>query len=286
MLGDDQTSNMLKLLHFTATLLQGKIMSQYQSNSSERYNVAGERGKYLFLIEKMASDLGITSELIDDEMNEIDILQRISNQVSTSLSSNQFQNMPLLCNVLGIDGSNLNSNQIALLQKIEDSLRKDFNVRRSMLLKRLDVTIQSFLWGEKAQGKENEIAAAINAQRKYLTEEPSKYTLNDVFNAPVSLMHEHTKKVTETSGKKKSLVKTIIIGAVPDRGGRANEMRPKDSDIHGGFKKYGGGGRGGGGGGGRGGGRHDHHNNGRDQKKSKNEKTIADSSRVVTAEKN
>ena len=30
---------------------------------------------------------------------------------------------------------------------------------------------------------------------------------------------------------KKSLVKNIIIGSVPDRGGRANEMRPKASDI-------------------------------------------------------
>ena len=255
-------------------------MSLYQSNSNERYNVAGERGKFLFLIEKMASDLGITSELSNDEMNEVDILQHINSQVSSSLSSNQFQNMPLLCSTFGIDGSQLNSNQIELLQKIEDSLRKDFHVRRSMLLKRLDVTIQSFLWGEKAQGKENEIAAAINAQRKYLIEEPSKYTLDDVFKAPVSLLHEHTKKVTETSGKKKSLVKTIIIGAVPDRGGRANEMRPKDSDVHGGFKKSGGG-RGGGRGGG---GRHDHHNNEREKKKSKNEKSTNDNSRVVTIE--
>jgi hypothetical protein len=88
MLGDDQTSNMLKLLHFTATLVQGKIMSQYQSNSSERYNVAGERGKYLFLIEKMASDLacrGITVNAIAPGY----VLTRMSKGLSTWTTKNE-----------------------------------------------------------------------------------------------------------------------------------------------------------------------------------------------------
>lgn len=51
--------------------------------------------------------------------------------------------------------------------------------------------------------------------------------MEDVINAPCSLIFESSKKVTESKGNKKSLVKTVIIGSVPDRGGRANEMRPK-----------------------------------------------------------
>jgi hypothetical protein len=46
-----------------------------------------------------------------------------------------------------------------------------------MLLKRLDVTIQSFLWGEKAVGKEGEIVAAIQEQRATLSEYPTPYTV-------------------------------------------------------------------------------------------------------------
>jgi hypothetical protein len=46
-----------------------------------------------------------------------------------------------------------------------------------MLLQRLDVTIRSFLWGEKGQGKEGEIVAAIMAQRDHLSEMPVKYTV-------------------------------------------------------------------------------------------------------------
>ena len=46
-----------------------------------------------------------------------------------------------------------------------------------MLMKRLDVTIQSFLYGEKGQGKEGEIAAAIKAQRLFLSEIPTRYSV-------------------------------------------------------------------------------------------------------------
>ena len=56
-------------------------------------------------------------------------------------------------------------------------LHKDFTVRRRMLLKRLDVTIQSFLWGTSVKGKEDEILAVINAQRQHLTEIPTHYTV-------------------------------------------------------------------------------------------------------------
>jgi Protein of unknown function (DUF2465) len=47
-----------------------------------------------------------------------------------------------------------------------------------MLIKRLDVTIQSFLWGEQASGKEGEIVAAIQAQQSHLSEEPTRYTVS------------------------------------------------------------------------------------------------------------
>ena len=51
--------------------------------------------------------------------------------------------------------------------------------------------------------------------------------------APLSLLHEHTQKVTNhLASSQQSFLKTLIIGSVPDRGGRANEMRPKPSDMN------------------------------------------------------
>ena len=53
--------------------------------------------------------------------------------------------------------------------------------------------------------------------------------MDDVLSAPMSLIHENSKKVTEKKGGDKSLVKTIIIGAVPDRGGRTQDIRKTES---------------------------------------------------------
>lgn len=65
----------------------------------------------------------------------------------------------------------------------------------------------------------------------------------------MSLIYEHTRKVTEQSdshsGARASLVKKVLIGKVPDRGGRADQMRPKGSGFGGaghGLKRPGGGG--------------------------------------------
>lgn len=73
----------------------------------------------------------------------------------------------------------------------------------------------------------------------------------------MSLMHEHTKKITggHSRGESSSLVKKVIIGHVPDRGGRPlSEDRAKAQLAK--DNRWGGGGGGGGGkgGGGRGGG--------------------------------
>lgn len=46
----------------------------------------------------------------------------------------------------------LSAEQRAVLDDINASLAEDFALRRRMLLKRVDVTLQSFLWAEKAQG--------------------------------------------------------------------------------------------------------------------------------------
>ena len=63
--------------------------------------------------------------------------------------------------------------------------------------------------------------------------------LVDALEAPLSALHQLTQRVTcdrtTTSSAEKrrkiSVVRSVIIGQVPDRGGRTNETRPKLSDI-------------------------------------------------------
>ena len=48
-----------------------------------------------------------------------------------------------------------------------------------MLIKRLDVTIQSFL--SKNEGKEDELSLAVRARRSMLIEEPTNYTVSTFY---------------------------------------------------------------------------------------------------------
>ena len=98
-----------------------------------------------------------------------------------------------------------------------------------MLLKRLDVTLQSFLWAERAVGREGEIATAIQSQRSALSETPRQFSLQDAFDAPASLIAECSEGGIDSSAGifNRSLVKSVLIGPVPDRGGRASALRTK-----------------------------------------------------------
>lgn len=44
-----------------------------------------------------------------------------------------------------------------------------------MLLKRFDVTIQSFLWSSRSEGKEEDIVQSIRKEQQHLTSQIVKY---------------------------------------------------------------------------------------------------------------
>ena len=44
-----------------------------------------------------------------------------------------------------------------------------------MLLTRVDVTLQSFLWSQKAAGREDEIGAVLRAQQQHLSAVTPEY---------------------------------------------------------------------------------------------------------------
>ena len=88
-------------------------------------------------------------------------------------------------------------------------------------------------------GREGEIAAAIQSQRSTLSELPKPFSLQDAFNAPASLLSECSERGTESKAGgifNRSLVKSVLIGPVPDRGGRASALRAKVSEKPSSFK--------------------------------------------------
>ncbi|CAL1271694.1 unnamed protein product [Larinioides sclopetarius] len=135
---------------------------------------------------------------------------------------------------------------------------QDYQVRRELLLTRLEVTIQSFKWGEGSKGKENEILRAYVYKRSKLKKSPS-VKLSDVIAARESIFEIEKTSSDELVKNTKSSLKRFLISAVPDRGGRPKEQQPY-VEMPNWKKRQGGGGgggrgdyRGGGGGGRRGG---------------------------------
>jgi len=104
------------------------------------------------------------------------------------------------------------------LADINNTLAAEYKLRREMLIRRLDVTLQSFMWAEKAKENEMEIRRAIVSMRQQL----QKYfgiELFDVYTASKDLILTSNK----VSNPLASSLKQIKIGNVPDRGGRPNE---------------------------------------------------------------
>ncbi|XP_076237399.1 protein FAM98A [Calliopsis andreniformis] len=116
------------------------------------------------------------------------------------------------------------------LELIQQELHDEYRMRRDMLLKRLDVTVQSFLWSDRVKSREAELTKRYEETRKFLSAEP-EVTFADLLAArdDIALME----KMSNASVRKntKSEINSVIIGAVPDRGGRPYEQEPPPPEM-------------------------------------------------------
>ncbi|KAG7268492.1 hypothetical protein CRUP_000214 [Coryphaenoides rupestris] len=147
------------------------------------------------------------------------------------------------------------------VEALNQSLVNEYEVRRKMLLKRLDVTIQSFGWSDKAKSHTEKMKKVYHPLRAALSDK-SKVSVGHLYAA-----REDLSKIQRTSSgkireKTACAINKVLMGRVPDRGGRPCEIEAPPPEMpswqkrqdgpQGGGGHYGGGG-GGGGGGGRGG---------------------------------
>ncbi|XP_048083557.1 protein FAM98B [Alosa alosa] len=147
------------------------------------------------------------------------------------------------------------------LEKINALLSSEYQCRRRMLIKRLDVTVQSFGWSDRANEKVDCMARAYQPKRHSLQLKSS------IDVAHLLAAREDICNVVKTSsGSSREntacAVNKVLMGRVPDRGGRPSEIQAPPPEMPPWQKRQdGGGGRGGrgggygGGGGGWGGGR-------------------------------
>ncbi|XP_024286044.1 protein FAM98B isoform X1 [Oncorhynchus tshawytscha] len=151
--------------------------------------------------------------------------------------------------------NSLDSEQWERLEQINTVLSSEYECRRRMLIKRLDVTVQSFGWSERAKERVDSMARAYQPKRHTLAQSSS------VGMAHLLAAREDICNVVKTSsGSSREntacAVNKILMGRVPDRGGRPSEIDAPLPEMPAWQKRQdGGGGWGGRGGGGWGGGK-------------------------------
>lgn len=153
----------------------------------------------------------------------------------------------------------LTEKQWSQLHQLLAELNKDYKLRREMLLTRLDVTVLSFTWSPNVKSKMDEVSAVYQPLRSSMQAEP-KVTISRLLSAREDVAYEQKTSSASVREKTKTPLQRILIGAVPDRGGRPTEQRRPPPEMPGWQKRKPDGGgrggyRGGGGGGQRGGGR-------------------------------
>ncbi|XP_077119730.1 protein FAM98B [Ranitomeya variabilis] len=229
----------LKLLLFLGSELQALQILQYKKKDSSSGDDAYKETKTiceaLRLTDQSSSNISLMLKSIEEKVTEL--LPKLK-----SASVNQA--------LLNVD---LTAQQLERLEKINDALCKEYECRRRMLIKRLDVTVQSFGWSDKAKAKMDEIA------RVY---QPIRYSLSP--KTRISVPHllaarrDFSKIVRTSSGSAREKmvcpINKILMGRVPDRGGRPSEIDPPPPEMPPWKKRQDDGGRGGWRGGGRGGG--------------------------------
>ncbi|XP_030070363.1 protein FAM98B [Microcaecilia unicolor] len=235
----------LKLLLFLSTELQAL---QIIKNKKPKESPLADSKAVQQEVQAMCDSLGLP-KVADSSISVL--LNNLQKKVTDILSKLKKSHVgePLL-------KVELNSEQMEKLNNVNAALSNEYECRRRMLMKRLDVTVQSFGWSDRAKVKTDEIARVYYPRRRALSHK-STITLAQLLAA-----REDLSKITRTSSgsireKTACAINKILMGRVPDRGGRPSEIDPPPPEMPPWQKRQDGGGRGGwggrGGGGGRGG---------------------------------
>ncbi|CAD7703152.1 unnamed protein product [Ostreobium quekettii] len=135
----------------------------------------------------------------------------------------------------------LSEAQLGLVGDIHAAMAAEYGLRRRMLIERAGVTLQSFLWSARLREKctEAEAEEIVRNAKLGMDPEPS-VSLADLFDARLA----DVASVSARAGGSNcgASVKGVIIGRVPDRGGRAEGREGEALRGMPGFQKRQGGG--------------------------------------------
>lgn len=116
------------------------------------------------------------------------------------------------------------------INNIIELLNEEFNIRRAMLLTRLDVTVQSFKWPDRLKNKKHELEEIYQTKLDLINKLPNFLT-SDFLSAREDLAIVEKTSSTLAILNTNSSINKVMIGQVPDRGGRPNEQQAPPPEM-------------------------------------------------------
>lgn len=223
----DDTSTLDKITDYFISELQAAIINKHKDNHSDEKTTEEESPK-----EQRSVDLNPTEHCQEYEdctttankQAEWMLVLKSLNMDANSHITDVLKEVQLRISNLPLDAisplldANLSPEQWVRLEKINDILSSDYKCRRQMMVKRFQVTLESFAWGDKDKER-----------RKVLDRIPPITLLDGTSNVslPLLLAARVDQSCIEPirPGKTTSVYK-VTMGAVPDRGGRPGEIEP------------------------------------------------------------
>ncbi|XP_061752024.1 protein FAM98B isoform X2 [Nerophis ophidion] len=208
----ENTEDHLKILLFLSSELQAAQIASSRGNCLQGQNESLASRE----LRKICETLTVSPL---EGNNVAEVLSLIQDKVDTLLKKcpNGAVGKPAL-------KQSLSSEQWEKLHHMNTVLSSEYECRRRMLIKRLDVTIQSFGWSDRAKVKVDSMARAYQPKRHNLRAEST------VDATTLLAAREDVCNIVKTSSgvnreKTACAVNKIQMGRVPDRGGRPSEIQ-------------------------------------------------------------
>lgn len=122
------------------------------------------------------------------------------------------------------DQIKLSAEDIQTLHEINDAFKEDYGGRREMMLKRLDVTLQTLLWSDRAKPRMEEMNTIIETHKAHiLAQGQPEHAVLELFASQDDLAAVN--KTSSSSSLGGTSLASVLMLDIVDRGGRVGEKR-------------------------------------------------------------
>ncbi|XP_042201556.1 protein FAM98C [Callorhinchus milii] len=203
----------LQLLGFLSSELQAARCLYGRQSPAPREGEVEEGGDVDCELRSLFTDLGLAQPSPRTSLSQL--LTQLTAKVSEVVAEQDVGAALLTCS--------LEPAQWERLEVIGEVLGKDYECRKQMLLHRLDLTIQSFRWSPRAEERRAAVRSVYEPLRRELSAR-SHVTLAHVLAARHDL--SIVTKTTSLASRKHTAcaINKVVMGAVPDRGGRPSDL--------------------------------------------------------------